>query len=33
MFVIPLANVAPDFSHFVSTIPGGVTAAFGTAFC
>ena len=28
---VPLANVAPDFSHFGSTIPRGVTAAIGTA--
>ena len=27
---VPLANVAPDFSHFGSTIPRGVTAAVGT---
>ena len=30
---VPLANVTPDFSHFGSTIPRGVTAAIGTAFC
>ena len=29
----PLANVTPDSSHFGSTIPRGVTAAIGTAFC
>ena len=27
------ANIAPDFSHFGSTIPRGVTTAIGTAFC
>ena len=30
---VPLANVTPDSSHFGSTIPRGVTAAIGTAFC
>ena len=33
ILAVPLANVTPDFSHFGSTIPRGVTAAIGTAFC
>ena len=30
---VPLTNSAPNFSHFGDTVPRGVTAAIGIAFC